>query len=201
MAATPRPGSTGARRWTGPYRSGARAVSGDQRARLAHAQGRDFPRPGRVGIVALRPATLFGPWTDAIRVAVLGRRAARCREHVGTAAGLGSIDDFAGYDSPHGRLDAEIGYGLPALDGAATGTPWARLGLAEGAGDYRLGYRLNLSRGEIGFEFGQSAYDRDYRLGYGYGLAERGGFSKLARKRRAACPPTIATPTTKSRFG
>ena len=37
-----------------------------------------------------------------------------------------------------------------------------------------MGYRLSLSRGEIGFEFGQSEYERNYRLGYHYGIAERG---------------------------
>ena len=89
-------------------------------------------------------------------------------------AALGSLDDSGGSDGPHGRLDAEIGYGLTALGGEATGTPWARLGLAEGFGDLRLGYRLSLSRSEIGFEFGQSQYEHDYRLGYHYRLAERG---------------------------
>ena len=91
-----------------------------------------------------------------------------------TGAALGSFDGIGGSDSLDGRLDAEFAYGLPALDGTATGTPWARVGLAEGVGDYRFGYRLNLSRGEIGFELGQSEYDRDYRLGYDYSLAERG---------------------------
>ena len=89
-------------------------------------------------------------------------------------AALGSFDNFGGADSPDGRLDAEIGYGLPALGGRATGTPWARVGLAEGAGDYRLGYRLNISGTELGIEYGQSEYDRDYWLGYGFGFVEGG---------------------------
>jgi len=91
-------------------------------------------------------------------------------------AALGSFEDFDGSDMPQGRLDAEIGYGLPVLGGEATGTPWARVGLAEGFRDYRLGYRLGLNRGEMGFEFGQSEYERDYRLGYHFGIAERGRF-------------------------
>ncbi|MCY4407270.1 MAG: hypothetical protein OXC15_12955 [Rhodospirillaceae bacterium] len=92
----------------------------------------------------------------------------------GVGAALGSFDNFGGADSPDGRLDAEIGYGLPALSGRATGMPWARVGLAEGAGDYRLGYRLNISGTELGIEYGQSEYDRDYRLGYGFGFVEGG---------------------------
>ncbi len=89
-------------------------------------------------------------------------------------AALGSFEEFDGSDTPQGRLEAEIGYGLPALGGGATGTPWARLGLAEGFGDYRLGYRLRLSRSEVGIEFGQSQYEHDYRFGYNFGIAERG---------------------------
>ncbi len=89
-------------------------------------------------------------------------------------AALGSFDNFGGADSPDGRLDAEIGYGLPALGGRATGTPWARVGLAEQAGDYRFGYRLSINRTEFGIEYGQSEYDRDYRLGYGFGFVEGG---------------------------
>ena len=40
-----------------------------------------------------------------------------------------------------GRLDAELGYGLPVF-GAFTGTPYAGLGLSDGGRDYRLGWRL-----------------------------------------------------------
>ncbi len=92
----------------------------------------------------------------------------------GAGAALGSFDNFGGADSPDGRLDAEIGYGVPALGGRATGTPWARVGLAEEAGDYRFGYRLSINRTEFGIEYGQSEYDRDYRLGYGFGFVEGG---------------------------
>ena len=108
----------------------------------------------------------------------------------GAGAALGSFDNFGGADSPDGRLDAEIGYGLPALGGRATGTPWARVGLAEGAGDYRLGYRLSISGTEFGIEYGQSEYDRDYRLGYGFGFVEGGRLAfhlgaELARRESA----------------
>ena len=92
----------------------------------------------------------------------------------GAGAALGSFDNFGGTDSPDGRLDAEIGYGLLALGDRATGTPWVRVGLADGAGDYRFGYRLSISGTEFGIEYGQSEYDRDYRLGYGFGFVEGG---------------------------
>ena len=43
----------------------------------------------------------------------------------------------AGWD-----IDTELGYGLSALGGTATGTPWAGVSVSEGTPEYRLGYRL-----------------------------------------------------------
>ena len=45
--------------------------------------------------------------------------------------------DAAGWD-----VDTELGYGLSALGGTATGTPWAGVSVSEGTPEYRLGYRL-----------------------------------------------------------
>ena len=39
-------------------------------------------------------------------------------------------------------LAAEVGYGIPVLDGSATGTPWVGMSLADASPEYRLGYRL-----------------------------------------------------------
>ena len=52
-----------------------------------------------------------------------------------------------------GRLDAELGYGLPVF-GAFTGTPYAGLGLSDGGRDYRLGWRLAPGATALGFELG-----------------------------------------------
>lgn len=43
---------------------------------------------------------------------------------------------------PGARLEAELGYGLSALGGSYTGTPWARLGIEEGTQSWRLGWRF-----------------------------------------------------------
>ena len=53
------------------------------------------------------------------------------------ARGLAANDDF----EAQARLDAELGYGLPAF-GVFTGTPYAGLGLSDSGRDYRLGGRL-----------------------------------------------------------
>ena len=43
---------------------------------------------------------------------------------------------------PGGRLDATLGYGLPAFGDRFTGTPWAGFGLTETGRAWRLGWRL-----------------------------------------------------------
>ena len=51
-----------------------------------------------------------------------------------------------------GRLDAEVGYGLPVL-GAVTGTPYARFVLSDNGRDWRLGWRLaSVRREALDFE-------------------------------------------------
>ena len=45
-------------------------------------------------------------------------------------------------DAPNTRIDAEFGYGFPALGGSGTGTPWIGASLSERWRDLRLGYRL-----------------------------------------------------------
>ena len=52
-----------------------------------------------------------------------------------------------------GRLDAEVGYGLPVF-GAFTGTPYAGLGLSESGRDVRLGWRLSPGGTALDFELG-----------------------------------------------
>jgi len=44
------------------------------------------------------------------------------------------------------RLDAEVGYGLPAFGGGFTGTPHVGLGLSDTARELRLGWRLSPAR-------------------------------------------------------
>ena len=52
----------------------------------------------------------------------------------------------AGRPTAASRLDAELGYGLPALDGQAVLTPYGGLSLAgEGVRGYRTGARLQLA--------------------------------------------------------
>ena len=62
---------------------------------------------------------------------------------------LANDDEF----EPEGRLDAEVGYGVPVF-GALTGTPYAGLGLSESGRDYRLGWRLSPGGTAFDFELG-----------------------------------------------
>ena len=51
------------------------------------------------------------------------------------------IDD--GTD-PRARINAELGYGFPQLNGSGTGTPWVGASLNDQLHDFRLGYRLEI---------------------------------------------------------
>ena len=65
------------------------------------------------------------------------------------ARGLAANDEF----EAEGRLDAELGYGLPVF-GAFTGTPYAGLGLSERGRDWRLGWRLGPGATALDFALG-----------------------------------------------
>ena len=70
-----------------------------------------------------------------------------------TLAGLAADGNGAGFEAAS-RLDGEIGYGLPMLDGAFTGTPNLGFGMSgSGARDWRIGWRLTpAATGASGFE-------------------------------------------------
>ena len=75
------------------------------------------------------------------------------------AQGLGSSD---GTFEPESRLDAELGYGLPAFGGGFTGTPNVGLGLSDAAREVRIGWRLTpAARGGSGFEVNLDATRRE----------------------------------------
>ena len=78
----------------------------------------------------------------------------------GTLAGLAANDN--GATASAGRLEAELGYGIPAFGGALTATPHLRFGLTDTGRDYRLGWRLKSARkGAPGFEVGLEATRRE----------------------------------------
>ena len=80
-----------------------------------------------------------------------------------TLAGLAANDNSAGGFEAAGRLEGEIGYGLPVFGGGFTGTPNVGFGLSDGgARDYRLGWRLTSAlRGDPGFEVNLDAIRRE----------------------------------------
>ena len=60
-----------------------------------------------------------------------------------------------------GRLDGEVGYGLP-VGSRFVGTPRVGLSTSEYSRDYRVGYGLGvLDRGNVNFELGVDAQRRE----------------------------------------
>ena len=79
----------------------------------------------------------------------------------GTLAGL-AANDNGGDTASAGRLEAELGFGLPMFGGALTATPHLGIGLTDTGRDYRLGWRLTSARkGAPGFEIGLEVTRRE----------------------------------------
>ena len=57
-------------------------------------------------------------------------------------AAVGSLAHDRG--DPRASIDAELGYGIPLLDGSGTGTPWVGVSVNDQRRDLRLGYRLDI---------------------------------------------------------
>ena len=109
------------------------------------------PRPGTDRGLALTLRQSWGGSPAGGMDALLGR---------GTLAGL-AADDNGGTASA-GRLEAELGYGIPAFGGALTATPHLGFGLTDTGRDYRLGWRLKSARkGTPRFEIGLEATRRE----------------------------------------
>ena len=110
------------------------------------------PRPGTDRGLALTLRQSWGGSPAGGMDALLGR---------GTLAGL-AADGNGGATASAGRLEAELGYGIPAFGGALTATPHLGFGLTDTGRDYRLGWRLKSARkGTPGFEVGLEATRRE----------------------------------------
>ena len=110
------------------------------------------PRPGTDRGLMLTLRRSWGGSPAGGMDALLGR---------GTLAGL-AADDNGGATASAGRLEAELGYGIPAFGGALTATPHLGFTLSESGRDYRVGWRLTSARrGAPGFELGLEATRRE----------------------------------------
>ena len=149
-----------------------------QGPRAARPRGVGVPRVGRERLAHLGPAPGHRPGALAEAAPVLGRLA-------DGRHGLAALPRDAGrarrrrqwrrYASA-GRLEAELGFGLPLFDGGFTGTPNLGIGFSETGRDYRLGWRLTSARkGDPGFTIGLDATRREAaNADAGHGLMLRG---------------------------
>ena len=109
------------------------------------------PRPGTDRGLMLTLRQSWGGSPAGGMDALLGR---------GTLAGLAANDN--GATASAGRLEAELGYGIPTFGGALTATPHLGFGLTDTGRDYRLGWRLKSARkGTPRFELGLEATRRE----------------------------------------
>ena len=112
------------------------------------------PRPSTDRGLALTLTRSWGAAPAGGMDALLGRE---------TLAGLAADEGAGGGFEAAGRLEGEIGYGLPAFGGGFTGTPNLGFALSDGgARDWRLGWRLTSAiRGDPSFEVSLDATRRE----------------------------------------
>ena len=129
------------------------------RALIAHADD-DYREWGVGGSLALDPGAQGRGLSFALRPA-WGADASAAERLLGgdPLTGFGAKHDA---EEAQGRLDAELGYGLPAFDGHFTGTPHAGFTLGESAREYTLGWRLApVSHAGLDFDLGLEATRRE----------------------------------------
>ena len=115
-------------------------VEGRGRVLLAHES--DYEEWGVGGLVSLDPgADGLGP---SLRLG-LGRGDAAGGARRLWDLGLANAPQGGGEDASAARLEAELGYGMPAMHGQGLLTPYGGFSLSDGgARDYRSGLRLEL---------------------------------------------------------
>ena len=128
------------------------------RALVAHADD-DFREWGIGGSLALDPGAQGRGLSFALRPA-WGAEASAAERLLGgdPLSNLAANDT----DEPGGRLDAELGYGLPVFGGQFTGTPHAGFTLGDSEREFKLGWRLApVSRNGFDFDLGLEATRRE----------------------------------------
>ena len=141
------------------YADRASGLSMDLRARtlVAHAES-GYREWGVSGAVKLQPGGagrgLSLSLLPAFGADAGGDRIWSARD----AAALAPANDAT---DPKGRLEAEIGYGLPAFGGGFTGTPYLGFGTSDTERKYRLGWRLTRPAGAGAFAFTLEAIRRE----------------------------------------
>ena len=129
------------------------------RALVAHADD-DYREWGVGGSLVLDPGAQGRGFSFVLRPA-WGAEASAAERLLGgdPLTNLAANDDD---NEPQGRLDAELGYGLPAFGGRFTGTPHAGFTLGESAREFKLGWRLAPTTGKgLDFDLGLEATRRE----------------------------------------
>ena len=126
------------------YQSGIVTVQAQVRRLVAH-EAEGYEEWGAGGSLRVSPgASGLGP---SVAVMPSWGMAAGGVAQLWSQPDGSSLVPVGGSSAPAaGRVDAELGWGLPALRGRGVLTPYARVALAEGYGDaWHLGTRLSLA--------------------------------------------------------
>ena len=156
------------------YEDPALGMTAETRARVLATHRRDREEWGIGGLVRLDPGGRGTGWLFSL-MPTWGETAGGVQplwEQVVAA------DEPADRDSPGGRVEAEVGYGLPALDGAGVVTPYTGLSLTDESREWHAGtrFRMGALDGEVSGAVARRASDEaDYRVGIALHLPLGGG--------------------------
>ena len=177
MAGTPNRRGRGHRRRTDRIGRVDRAVGRLQGPDAASAPGRRVPGAGHVGVVWLQPDAVDAAGLSGEADPVLGRTGPKAAPKR-SGAGRRWRGWRTGGPAAGGRLEAELGYGMP-VGGRLVGMPSFGIGPPGTGATTGLGYGLTVAQGgAMHFELG---IDANRRESPSQGTAEHGVLGRLTR--------------------
>ncbi|MCE2482895.1 MAG: autotransporter outer membrane beta-barrel domain-containing protein [Alphaproteobacteria bacterium] len=158
------------------YEDPALGLTAEGRARVLATRRQDYEEWGIGGLVRLDPGADETGWSFSL-MPTWGEAAGGARElwDRGVAAA-----EAADRTAPAGRVETEVGYGLPAFDGGGIVTPYTGFSLTDESRDWLAGtrFRIGALDADLSGSLAQSASgESDYRVSIALSLPLGGGGS------------------------
>ena len=158
------------------YEDPALGLTAEGRARVLATRRHDYEEWGIGGLVRLDPGASGTGWSFSL-MPTWGETASGAQELWDRGA---AAAEAAGRTAPAGRVETEVGYGLPAFDGGGVLTPYTGLTLTDGSRDWLAGtrFRMGALDADLSGSHARSASGKsDYRVGIALSLPLGGGGS------------------------
>ena len=181
------------------YEDPALGLTAEGRVRVLATRGHDDEEWGIGGLVRLDPGADGTGWSFSL-MPTWGETAGGAQElwDRGVAAA-----EAADRTAPAGRVETEVGYGLPAFDGGGVLRPYTGLSLTDESRDWLAGARFRMGALDAdlsGSHARRASGESDYRVGVALRLPLGGGGSSGGSRRLEEQPsrPVPAQPAPES---